>query len=139
MVRLTVLGYSPRHIAEILKRDPHTINSLMDTDDFKHALEDIRREGDKKVLEFRERLAIASEAALDRIIKAGMDATQENIQLSANKAIVEYSGRATPPKREEGDFTFRFESSTLERLTEAMRELVLEVKGDVIDVPATTK
>ena len=138
MVRLTALGYSPRHMAEILKRDPHTINALMDTDDFKHALEDIRREGDKKVLEFRERLAVASEAALDRIISMSESSEQDNIKLSANKAIVEYSGRSAPPKREEGDYTFRFESSTLDRLTEAMRELMGQTNGDAIDVPAKT-
>jgi hypothetical protein len=133
VVRLTALGYSPRHIAEITKRDPHTIYMLMDTDEFKHALETIRREADKNVLEYRERLAVASESALDRIISMSeAENVQDNIKLSANKAIVEYSGRAAPSKREEGEYTFKFESATLDRITEAMRELM----GEVVNVPA---
>jgi len=83
---------------------------------------------------------VASEAALDRIIGLSEASEQDNIKLSANKAIVEFSGRATPTsKRSEGDFTFRFESDALERLTSAMRELAGVSRKEIIDVPATAQ
>ncbi len=128
IVRLTALGYSPRAIAEITKRDIHTIYQLMREPAFVESMERLREHADRRAGEFRERLAVASEAALDRIIALSEGAGTEHVKLSANKSIIEFAGIVGParqsPQGVRGDVNvFNFDPASFERIVDALREV----------------
>lgn len=127
VVRLTALGYSPRAIAEITKRDVHTIYKLMREPEFVESLDRLREVADRRATEFRERLAIASESALDRIIQISEGGNTEYVKLSANKYLVDSAGMTAQTSRlPQGGSpvnVFNFDPAAFERVIEALREV----------------
>lgn len=137
IVRLTALGYSPLAIAKVLKKAAVTVYKLMATEDFQSQLKEIRRSADRRALEFQERLALASESALDRIVELAETSDAGPLRLMADRTIIKThldasgignggrgGGASGPPVH------FHLGDEASKRLVEALTE----VTGRTIDV-----